>query len=63
MSKSGKKYYFTTLEGGVKEQTSAGWYASSGAACTSIMATNSNYNGYLSTDTANGPWRAWVGGN
>jgi len=65
LSKSGKIFYATTNDNTVKEYTAGAWPANSGAACTGIagMTSPTNYNGYASTDTSTGPWRAWVGGN
>jgi len=66
LSKSGKIFYITTAENSVKQYTSGGWFSSSGTACAAILDTGgtiTNFNGYLSTDTATGPWRSWAGGN
>lgn len=59
MSKSGNIFYVSDTSS-VAAYT-ATWTTNSGTNCTNIAAgLTLNYNGYLSTDTTTGPWRAWT---
>ena len=59
MSKSGNMFYISNTAG--ITTYSASWTGNTGTNCTNISPSLTlNYNGYLSTDTTTGPWRAWT---
>lgn len=65
LSKSGKKFSFST-QGGLKEYAASTVNdgLSSGGSCSDILVGATRVTtGYVSTDTTTGPWRAWAGGN
>lgn len=63
IARSQSNKIFLGRAGSVTEYTGT-WQTSSSTRCTDVDASlTANYNGYASTDTTNGPWRAWAGGN
>lgn len=65
LSKSGKKFTVGT-QGGVQEYAASTVNdgLSSGGSCSDVLAGAARVTtGYVATDTATGPWRAWAGGN
>ncbi|HEX7484087.1 MAG TPA: prepilin-type N-terminal cleavage/methylation domain-containing protein [Candidatus Saccharimonadales bacterium] len=59
MSKSGNIFYIGSSS--PIATYPASWTGNTGTNCTNISAgLTLNYNGYLSTDTTTGPWRAWT---
>lgn len=62
LSKSGKIFYITNTHG-VREYTGT-WLADYVDMCAALSPSyNDGLRGYAASDTTNGPWRSWTGGN
>jgi prepilin-type N-terminal cleavage/methylation domain-containing protein len=64
LSKSGKIFYITQTLGPTEYTGGEAWSTTAHNCNTKINSSLGwQYQGYLSTDTTNGPWRGWAGGN
>ena len=64
LSKSGKIFYVTESRGPTQYNGAEAWSPTLHNCNTMInLSLGWQYAGYASSDTTNGPWRAWVGGN
>lgn len=65
LSKSGAIYYISQTNASPIRYTGSTAWSPSGINCNSLIssALGWQYAGYASSDTTDGPWRAWAGGN